>query len=100
VKELASEYRISLTQLNKRIKELTEQKNSAIQACKKLKIDPQKDGTVIELADRISPLAKMRNDLREVTKEVTHYYDRGWWRSEKYTLNQRKSRKFVYSRPI
>ncbi len=98
--ELVSEYKASLKALNSCIDELTIKKDATIQACKKLHNDPQKDSDVIDLADRMKPIINMRNELREITKEVTHYYDRRWWRSEKYTFNQRKSRKFVYSRPI
>jgi hypothetical protein len=98
--ELVSEYKASLKTLNGRIDELTSKKDAAIKACMKLHNDPQKDSDVIDLADRMKPIINMRNDLRELTKEVSHYYDKGWWRSEKYTFNQRKSRKFVYSRPV
>lgn len=100
MKGLTREYKYSLSLLNQRIEELTKSKEAAVQVCRKNNSDPEKDEAVCVLKNRISPLNKMRNDLREVTKEVTHYYDRGWWRSEKYTLNQRKSRKYVYSRPI
>lgn len=100
MKELAKEYKYSLSLLNKRIAELSAKKNAAVQICKKLKIDPEKDEAVCVLKNRIVPLNRMRNDLREVTKEVVHYYDRSWWRSERYTQNERKSRKYVYSRPV
>jgi hypothetical protein len=98
--EFSNSYKATVKILNNRIDELNSKKDVAIQACKRLHVDPQKDAGVIDIENRIKPLVNMRNDLREVTKEITHYYDKGWWRSEKYTLNQRKSRKFVYSRPI
>ncbi|MEN6316722.1 MAG: hypothetical protein ABFD25_21000 [Clostridiaceae bacterium] len=98
--ELVKKYKYALLLLNQRIAELNRSKAAAIQLCKDFKIDPEKDNAVCSLKNRITPLIKMRNDLREVTKEITHYYDRSWWRSEKYTQNERKSRKYVYSRPV
>lgn len=97
--ELETDYTISLTQLNRRIKELTCKKDAAIALCKKLHTDPKKDPDVCTLAIRIRPLIEMQSDLREVAKEVRHYYDRGWWRSERLTCNQRKSRSFIYAGP-
>jgi len=96
VKELANEYKRSADILNKRVIELQKVKDFLTAHTK----DPEKDPQIIELKDRIKPLNAMLNDLKEVTKEVIHYYDKGWWRSEKYTLNKRKSRKFIYSEPI
>jgi len=95
VKELAEEYKKSITMLNKRITELQKVKDFLTAHTK----DPEKDPEVIELKDRLKPLVTMLNDLREVTREIEHYYDRSWWRSEKYTCNARKSRRFIYSRP-
>lgn len=90
MKELAEKYRLSLSLLRKRIAELTERRDIAIAACRRLHQDPKCDVTVIELEDRIRPLKNMYTDLREVTREIEHYYERSWWRSGKYTCNQNK----------
>jgi hypothetical protein len=83
VKELATQYRKSISLLNKGIT--------------KLKNEPS--GDYIE--ERIKILNNMLNDLREVTKEIENYYKKGWWRSGKYTLNQNKPRAAeIYSEPI
>jgi len=92
VKELADEYRKSVQALNKRINELENLKEFLIRRTK--------DPDLIELNERLKLLKIMQRETMEVAKEIEHYYDRSWWRSEKYTLNRRKSRKFIYSEPI
>lgn len=99
MKELANKYKVSLSILNNGIKELSDRKDAAIAVCRKLHVDPKKDNAVCELNDRLRPLIDMLNDLKEVTKEVDHYYDKGWWRNEALTCNQRKSRSFIYAGP-
>jgi hypothetical protein len=96
MKELAKGYKKSLEVLNNRISKLEKLKAFRIRRTK----DPEKDPDIIELNIRLRPLKMMLNDLRAVTREVEHYYDKGWWRSEKYTLNQRKSRSSLYFGPI
>ena len=98
--ELDVEYKISLNQINCRIKELSSKKDAAIAVCKKIHHDPKKDPAVCTINIRLRPLIEMQSDLREVAKEVKHYYDRRWWRSEKYTFNQWKSPKLIYVEPI
>jgi hypothetical protein len=95
--EIAEDYKIALTTLNNGIKELSCMRDAAIMECWKNRIDPKHDGTVCSIVNRLKPLIEMQKDLREVTKEVEHYYDRGWWRSEAYTCNKRKSRSFIYA---
>lgn len=95
MKELANEYKRSADILNKRVIELQKVKDFLTTHTK----DPETDPQIIELNDRLKPLVNMLNDLKEITREINHYYDKGWWRSEKYTLNKRKSRKFIYSEP-
>jgi uridine kinase len=95
VKELAKEYKASMCLLSNRIKELVSLKIQLQESSK----DPEKDPDVIDLNDRINKLSLMQRDTQEVTKEVEHYFDRWWWRSEKYTLNSRKARKFIYAGP-
>ncbi len=83
--ELAKEYKQSLKILIQRINELKEQKKMlALQS-----YSPEREGDIEELRDRLKPLNSMLSDLKAVTKEVEHYYDRGWWRSEAFTLNQK-----------
>lgn len=95
MRELAKEYKRSLGLLNNRTMELTKQREFLSARV----LDPEKDSRIIELNDRLKPLKEMQRELREVTKEVEHYYDRGHWRSEKYTFNQRKSQQFIYAGP-
>lgn len=99
MQELARQYKESLSILNKRIKELSDRMYVEISTCKKMKQDPDRNFDIIDLKDRLKHLVSMANDLREVTKEVQHYYDRWWWRSEALTCNQRKPRSFIYAGP-
>ena len=38
------------------------------------------------LRRRIAELAPMLTQMKELADLTAHYYDRGYWRSEKYTL--------------
>ncbi len=85
MKELAKEYKWSLRLLSKRIDELNiEKRMLALQD-----YSPEREGEIEEIRARLKPLNSMLSDLKSVTKEVEHYYDRSWWRSEAFTLNQR-----------
>lgn len=95
MKELALEYKKSVDILNKRVIELTKQRDFLAARSH----DPEHLGIIDELNDRIKPLREMLNDLREVTREVEHYYELSWWRSEEYTCNQRKAQPYVYAGP-
>ena len=95
MRELAAEYKRSCELLNNRIVDLIRQRDFL--AARSL--DPEHLGLIDELNDRIKPLREMLNDLREVTREVKHYYDLSWWRSEEYTCNQRKAQPYVYAGP-
>ncbi len=38
------------------------------------------------LKHRIAELAPMLTEMNELAQLTAHYYDRGYWRNEKYTL--------------
>lgn len=85
VKELAKEYKLSFKILNQRVTELKDQKAElALQPYSSVR-----EGKIEELRLRLKPLNAMLSDLKAVAKEVENYYDRSWWRSETFTLNQR-----------
>lgn len=89
LKQLAKEYKKSLRPLNKRIHKLQGE-------LKKLKGNKKSDKAHIQvLQDRLKPLLSMRDDLRQITTEMKYYYKPGWWRSEKYTCNRRKARRYI-----
>jgi len=96
MKELANQYKQSAEPIKKRISELTRLKEFLEARTKNPEINPE----IIAIKERLGPLKNMLKDMTEITKEIEHYYDRWWWRSEKYTLNQRKVRKFIYVEPI
>lgn len=93
MKELAKEYKASAEVLHRRIKELMGVKDLLLARTK----DPEKDLQIIELSNRIKPLQIMLHDVNDIGREIEHYYDKEWWKSEKYMLNARKSRKFIYA---
>ena len=85
MRELAKEYKQSLKILNQRVTELKDQKAElTLQP-----YSPIREGEMEEIRARLKPLNSMLSDLKTVSKEVEHYYDRSWWRSETFTLNQR-----------
>lgn len=95
MRELVPGYKQAIKLLDNRISELVRLRDF-LQARTR---DPEQLGMIEELNERLKPLRSMLNDLREVTREVEHYYDRSWWRSEELTCNQRKSRRFIYAGP-
>lgn len=87
--QLAKEYKESLRLLTGRIsilkiklKEMEQDRNTS-------------KSDIRELRQRLKPLMAMQRDLREISKEVKNYYVRSWWRSERYTCNSRKARRFI-----
>ena len=45
--------------------------------------DPEE---IFHLKRRIQELTPMLTEMNELADLTAHYYDRGYWRSEKYTL--------------
>ncbi len=90
MKELLKEYEKSIVALNNRINELSKIKGHLSET------SPVDDLQIEAIIERIKPLRMMLYELKEVVQEIDHYYDRSWWRSEKYTCNRPKSRKFIF----
>ena len=94
--ELAKEYKRSLQLITDRIEELKMKKKELEAKFKtndKVHIGVSK--SLIEIENRLKPLLQIQRNVREIGIEVNNYYERSWWRSEKYTLNTRKSRRIV-----
>lgn len=72
---LAQGYRESAALLRKRLRELR-------QAVEKAE-DPEE---LWHLKRRIAELTPMLTQMNELAELTEHYYDRGYWRNEKYTL--------------
>lgn len=74
LEELSETYREAAEPLRKRLKqlrmELVTQTNPQIAICLKTRIA------------QMAPILTQLNELAELTE---HYYDRGYWRNEKYT---------------
>lgn len=73
--EMTLEYKKSYLAFNARIKEL--------QAAAKAETNPRKAAV---LQSRIRDLEPLRREARELAELTARYYERGYYRNEKYTL--------------
>ena len=48
--------------------------------------DTQEPGEIWQLKRRIAELTPMLTQMNELADLTAHYYDRGYWRNEKYTV--------------
>lgn len=96
--ELAKEYAKSLQLITDRIEELKiKKKEIEIRLELENERDIEVNKSLIQIEDRLKHLLQIQRNVREISIEVKNYYERSWWRSEKYTLNCRKSRCIVPS---
>ena len=75
LKELSLCYEAAAVPLRQRLKELRQQLQQ--------EEDPEKIWHLRRRIAELTPLLTQMNVLADLT---AHYYDRGYWRSEKYTL--------------
>ena len=75
LKELSACYEQAAVPLRQRLKFLRQQLAKAE--------DPEE---IFHLKRRIQELTPMLTEINELADLTAHYYDRGYWRSEKYTL--------------
>jgi len=73
--ELSTAYEDSAQLLRQRMKELRQQLRQTD--------DPEEQWHLKRRLAELTPILTQMNELAELT---AHYYDRGYWRSEKYTL--------------
>ena len=73
--QIGMEYRASAEPLRRRLKELRAELKTAR--------DPEE---IWHLNRRIAELTPMLTQMNELAELTAHYYDRGYYRSEKYTL--------------
>lgn len=76
LKELAKQYRAAEDEITERIAQI--------------KLLPQDAITKIRLKD----LTSIRKEVRAIAKLCETYYDKGVWRSEKFTFNVRTARRY------
>jgi len=75
LKELSECYEAAAVPLRLRLRELRQRLAK--------EQDPE---AVWHLKRRIAELTPMLTEMNELAELTAHYYDRGYWRSEKYTL--------------
>ena len=75
LKDLSRGYREAAKPLRARLREL----RIALEKCQ----DPEEIWHMKRRIAELTPLLTQMNELADLTE---HYYDRGYWRSEKYTL--------------
>lgn len=73
--ELSPAYEASAVLLRKRLRELRTQ----LSDCR----DPEE---IWHLKRRIAELTPILTQMNELAELTAHYYDRGYWRNEKYTV--------------
>ena len=73
--EISQDYEASAALLRQRLKELRQMM--------KTEKDPEKLWHIRRRIVALTPLLTEMNELADLT---AHYYDRGYWRNEKYTL--------------
>ncbi|MBB6219011.1 hypothetical protein HNQ80_005189, partial [Anaerosolibacter carboniphilus] len=90
-KRLGREYRKSVKLIRKRIQQLKIELEVL-----EFEKGPRKNSDIpLEiqiLKERLKALQEIYRTTSEIGVEAGNYYKRGWWRSEKYTTNSRKSR--------
>ena len=57
-----------------------------IRQLRKQRLGEQDPESLWQLDRRIAELLPMLRQMRELADLTAHYYDRGYWRNEKYTL--------------
>lgn len=98
LRELGKEYRKSCKLLITKIKELNKKKIKLEEIKNKTKNKIKKQEFELEinsLKDRLNKLSNMYRTTREIATEAINYNNKEWWRSEKYTVNARKSRPHI-----
>ena len=73
--ELSAQYRYSAELVRGRLKEL--------RAMQKTETDPQ---ALFWIGRRMAVLTQMLQQSNELAELTEHYYERGYWRNEKYRL--------------
>ena len=75
LRELSECYEAAAVPLRRRLREL----RMALKTCQ----DPEE---IWHLKRRIAELTPMLTQMNELAELTAHYYERGYWRSEKYTV--------------
>ena len=75
LREMSREYEASAALLRVRLRQLRQQLAAAEDAQE-----------IWHLKRRIAELTPMLTQMNELAELTAHYYERGYWRSEKYTL--------------
>lgn len=73
--ELSKEYEASAMLLRKRLSQL-----------RYMLMDAKNSEEIFHIQRRIHELTPMLTQMNELAELTAHYYDRGYYRSEKYTL--------------
>ena len=75
LKEMSKEYRQAAQPLRRRLRELRRMLKTAA--------DPEQRWHIQREIAELTPVLTQINELAELTE---HYYERGYWRGEKYTF--------------
>lgn len=75
-----------LTQLSLSYRQSAQLLRNRLQELRTALDQTQDPDEVFQLRYRIGRLAPILTEMNELAELTAHYYDRGYWRSEKYTL--------------
>ena len=73
--ELSADYEAAAVPLRARLREL-----------RRLLAEAEDPEEIWHIQRRIAELTPMLTQMNELAELTAHYYDRGYWRNEKYTL--------------
>ena len=77
---------MTLLELSRCYEEAAELLRARLRQLRQLLAQTQDPEEIFHLKRRIQELAPMLTQMNELAELTAHYYDRGYWRSEKYTV--------------
>lgn len=77
---------MTLLELSRCYEEAAELLRARLRQLRQLLAQTQDPEEIFQMKRRIQELTPMLTQMNELAELTAHYYDRGYWRSDKYTL--------------
>lgn len=94
LKKIRDDYIESLIPIKERIENIEQEIEQ-----NQLDLKGKNNDILVKLQSRLSILKTMSREIHEISTEANNYYEMSWWRSERYTMNRRLSKKPKYYMP-